>query len=100
MTKVSNFYGYNNSRYLLGKASKFMPEVPKGPNYYQKTRHTRDQGSLQDKYLLTFNTAIYPTVIPGELPLEEKLPETFRILSEIGFAIITELGEYIVYEPI
>lgn len=95
MTKIPHLYGYNNeSRYLLGKTSKFMPEPPKGPKYYQKTKHTRDQGSLEEKYLYTFNTTIYPTILP-EAP---GLPETFRILSEFSFALLSELGEYLILE--
>lgn len=97
MAISKQFSGYNNrSKFILGKTSKFSPE-PTGIKYYQKTKHTRDQGSLQDAFLAAFKTQIYPTILPGQV-LPSIGGETFRILSELSQPMLTEVGDYLIIE--
>ena len=97
MARNPQFSGYNGqSKFLLGKASKLSPE-PTGISYYQKIKHTKNQGSLQEKFLESFNSQVYPTILPGEL-LPPFVPETFRILSELSEPMLTEVGDYLVLE--
>lgn len=97
MARDPQFYGYNNqAKFLAGKTSKFSPE-PTAIKYYQKTRHTRDQGSLQEAFLASFNSQVYPTILPGELlPVGDV--QTFRILSEVSQPMLTEIGDYLILD--
>ena len=97
MARNPQFSGYNRqSKFLLGKASKLSPE-PTGIKYYEKTKHTRDQGSLQEAFLASFNSQVYPTILPGRL-LPPFVAETFRILSELSQPMLTEVGDYLILE--
>lgn len=97
MAISKQFSGYNNkSRFLAGKTSKFSPEST-SIKYYQKTKHTRDQGSLQEAFLASFNSQIYPTILPGQL-LPAQTTETLRILSELSQPMLTEIGDYLILE--
>lgn len=95
MARDPQFYGYNNqAKFLAGKTSKFSPE-PTGIKYYQKTRHTRDQGSLQEAFLASFNSQVYPNILPQDYVI---VPETFRILSELSQPMLTEIGDYLILD--
>lgn len=96
---IPDFYGYNKrSKFVIGKRSALAPEPP-GIKYFQKTRHTRNQGSLQEAFLATFNTQVYPTILPGLAlsPLPAPLT-SFRILTELSQSMLTEIGNYLIIE--
>lgn len=83
------------SRFLIGMTSKLMPETP-GVPYYTNMKQTRAQGSLQDKFLQSFDSQVYPTVLPEAV--QPTIPGNL-ILSEFDNPLLTEIGDYLILEP-
>lgn len=95
-TKVTDLSFLNPLRkFVIQRVSRLMPIIPK-IGYYVSMRHLRDEGSLQDRFLFSFDSQIYPTILAGSL---EFVPDfgnylatefDFRILTENDFNIILE----------
>jgi len=84
------------SRFLIGRTSKFQPETKVGPSYYTRMRQTRNIKAFQEGFLYSFDSQVYPTILPKDTPVSilDKL-----ILTEFEAPILTEIGDYLLIEP-
>jgi len=79
--------------FLIGKRSAFERDAtPK--KYYVVRKHARNSPSMQNIFIQDHDSQVNPTVIPGT-PVSLKYIESFRVLAENNFIIITEFGDYI-----
>jgi len=81
--------------FLLNRTSKFQAENSKKLPYYTFTKYTRGFGSFENLFIFSFNSEINPNILPSQYPL---LPEG-ALLSEYLNPLVTEMGDYLVYEP-
>lgn len=64
-----------------------MPVIPK-IGYYVSMRHLRDEGSLQDRFIASFGSQIYPTILAG---VAQFVPDyDIYLTTELDFRILTE----------
>jgi len=74
-------------KFLIQRMSRLMPVIPK-VGYYVNMRHLRDGGSLQDRFLYSFNSQIYPTILAG---VAQFLPDyDIYLTTEFDFRLLTE----------
>lgn len=77
--------------FLIGKHSALQkPSEPK--RYYQIRKHSKGVPSMQNLFILDQGSQVNPTILPG-VPISLRYKETFRVLAENGFTILTEFGE-------
>jgi hypothetical protein len=94
MEKDPNRIAQNQEQsFLLGKRSAFERDsTPK--KYYIVRKHARNSPSMQNVFLQDFDSQVNPTILPGvPVSVKSRFRESFRILAENGFSILTEFGE-------
>ncbi len=79
--------------FLIGKRSAFERDsTPK--KYYVVRKHARNSPSMQNSFLQDFDSQVNPTILPG-VPVSLRFRDSFRVLEENGFNILTEFGDYL-----
>lgn len=77
--------------FLIGKQSALQKASDPKP-YYRIRKHSRGVPSMQNQFLMDLGSQINPTILPG-VPVSLRFRESFRVLAENGFTILTEFGE-------
>jgi hypothetical protein len=78
------------STFLVGKASKFMPETIKRPGYYTSTKHLRDEVTPEEAFVSSFDSQVVPNILPG-LAAEELIdPNISYLTTELNDTLMTE----------
>lgn len=88
-------------RFALQRFSSLAAIVPK-IGYYVNMKHLRDEGSLQDAFLFSFDSKVYPTILAGRTDI--LIDFDVYLNSELGFRLLTESELYLIqdnpYAPI
>ena len=75
--------------FLIQRISQFRPEVPK-IGYYVFMKHLNSDDNLADLFLFSFNSQIYPTILPGSDIISPGIDLGQYLISELGLRLLTE----------
>ena len=78
------------STFLVGKASKFMPDTVKRPGYYTSTKHLRDEVTPEEAFVSSFDSQIAPNILPGASQGEFQDTSVSYLTTELNDSLITE----------
>jgi hypothetical protein len=79
-----------NSTFLVGKASKFMPDTVTRPGYYTSTKHLRDEVTPEEAFVSSFDSQVAPNILPGLAPEEFQDTSVSYLATELNDTLMTE----------
>jgi hypothetical protein len=85
-----------NSTFLVGKASKFMPDTVTRPGYYTSTRHLKDEVIPEESFVSSFDSQVIPNILPGTTQAGFVDTIVSYLATELNDTLTTEDGNNII----
>ena len=86
------------STFLVGKASKFMPETIRRPGYYTSTKHLRDEVTPEEAFVSSFDNQVVPNILPSLTGPESVIPVINYLATELNDVLLTEDNNNLILE--
>jgi hypothetical protein len=86
------------STFLVGKASKFMPETIRRPGYYTSTKHLRDEVTPEEAFVSSFDNQVVPNILPSLGQIESPDSNISYLTTELNNILMTEDDNNIILE--
>ena len=86
------------STFLVGKASKFMPEPVPRPGYYISTKHLKDEIKPEEAFVSSFDNQVVPNILPSLTGPESVIPDINYLATELNDVFLTEDNNNLILE--